>query len=204
MPKVADPAIRVALIENAARIIAEEGRDALTLRRLAAEVGASTMAIYTHFGSMDDLRRAVRREGFNRLAAHLGAVDDTGDAVADLIVLGAAYYANATTNPNLYRAIFLDAQVDPLDSGIDLGTFNVLIRTVERCVAAGRITGNDPERLAYQLWAIQHGAITLQLVGLLTPDIALDICTETARNLLLAHGDSPAAIGRSFQRALSR
>lgn len=204
MPKVADPAVRVALIENAARIIAEEGREALTLRHLAAEVGSSTMAIYTHFGGMDDLRRAVRQEGFNRLAAHLGAVEDTGDSVADLLVLGAAYYANATTDTNLYRAVFLDGPVDPLDSGIDIGTFNVLIRCVERCIAAGRITGDEPERLAYQLWAIQHGAITLQLTGFLTPEIAIDICTETARNLLLAHGDSPAAFGRSFQRALSR
>jgi len=37
-PKVADPAVRIALIENAARITAEEGRDALTLRRLTGSV----------------------------------------------------------------------------------------------------------------------------------------------------------------------
>ena len=49
-PRTADPALRVTLIETAARLIAEHGTDALTLRRLASEVGASTMAIYTHFG----------------------------------------------------------------------------------------------------------------------------------------------------------
>jgi AcrR family transcriptional regulator len=69
VPKTADPSVRTALIEHAARITAEEGREALTLRRLAAGVGTSTMAVYTHFGGMDDLRRAVRREGFARLAS---------------------------------------------------------------------------------------------------------------------------------------
>ena len=64
MPKTADPTVRVRLIEAAARILAEEGPGALTLRRVAAEVGTSTMAVYTHFGGMTELRRAVREQGF--------------------------------------------------------------------------------------------------------------------------------------------
>ena len=61
--------LRPALIEAAARLIATEGASGLTLRRVADAVGTSTMAIYTHFGGMPELRRAVRREGFARLAA---------------------------------------------------------------------------------------------------------------------------------------
>ena len=56
-----------ALIEAAARLIATEGAGALTLRRVADEVGTSTMAIYTHFGGMPELRRAVRQEASARL-----------------------------------------------------------------------------------------------------------------------------------------
>src|SRR5437764_15477988 len=89
---------RRALIEASARLIATEGSAALTLRRVADEVGTSTMAIYTHFGGMPELRRAVRREGFNRLAAYLVEVDATNDPVADLACLGLAYYNNAVAN----------------------------------------------------------------------------------------------------------
>jgi len=63
-PKIADPAVRTALLENAARLIATEGTTGLTLRRLAEETGTSTMAVYTHFGGMQSLRDEVRREGF--------------------------------------------------------------------------------------------------------------------------------------------
>ena len=64
----ADNGMRPALIEAAARLIATEGVAGLKLRRVAEEVGTSTMAIYTYFGGMPELRRAVRQEGFARLA----------------------------------------------------------------------------------------------------------------------------------------
>src|SRR3954468_5048474 len=100
-PKPADPRVRSALIESAAQLLADH--QPLTIRRLAADVGTSTMAVYTHFGSMDDLRRGGCREGFARLAAHLAAVTPTSDPVADLGALGWAYCVNGLTNPNLYR-----------------------------------------------------------------------------------------------------
>ena len=69
MARNGNSSLRPALIEAAARLIATEGADGLTLRRVADEVGTSTMAVYTCFGGMPELRRAVRREGFARLAA---------------------------------------------------------------------------------------------------------------------------------------
>src|SRR3954451_12412733 len=90
-----------ALIDAAARLIASEGPSALTLRRVAAEVGTSTMAVYTAFGGMPELRRAVRYEGFARLARELDAVGTTRDPVADLWMLGRAYHENAIANPDL-------------------------------------------------------------------------------------------------------
>jgi AcrR family transcriptional regulator len=203
-PKVADPAVRVALIEHAARITAEEGRDALSLRKLAAAVGASTMAVYTHFGSMDDLRRAVRREGFARLGDHLESVEKTGDAVADLLVQGAAYFRNAIDNPNLYRAMFMDGPVDEADSGMGYYTFEHLIDVVKRCIESGRIDDTDPVLAANQFWAIQHGIVTLCVAGLFDENEATATAAAAARNLLLAMGDSPAAVGRSFSSALPR
>jgi AcrR family transcriptional regulator len=161
------------------------------------------MAIYTHFGGMDELRNAVRVEGFARLAAHLAAVEDTGDTVADLVALGLAYLANATANPNLYRAMFLDRDENAAMVGYE--TFEVLVRAVERCMAAGRIKSDrTPLAIAIQLWATQHGAITLHLAHLLTEEEVLAACADSVRTMLLASGDSPAAITRSFNRGTSR
>ena len=167
-PRPADPAIRSALIETAARIVATEGRASLTLRRLAKEVGTSTMAVYTHFGSMDELRREVRREGFARLRARLASVKETKDPVADVTLLGAAYYLSATASPNLYRAMFLDGPVDEADVDTGLDTFMYLVKGIARCLEAGRFpraSSPEPADLALELWAITHGMVSLQLAN---------------------------------------
>lgn len=199
-PKVADPAIRTALLETAARLIATEGPGGLTLRRLADEVGTSTMAVYTHFGGMQNLRQEVRREGFARLRAHLDGVRPGADPVADLARLGWAYRDNALENPNLYRAMFMD-HAEPAPDGIGLDTFEQLVAGVDRCLAAGRFRQADPYALAFQLWSMAHGVIALQLSGLLDATLALDTLDAGWRNLCAAFGDDPESTGRSFARA---
>jgi AcrR family transcriptional regulator len=203
-PRTADASIRMDLIESAARVIATEGATALTLRRVAKEVGTSTMAVYTHFGSMGELRREVRTEGFRRLRAHMGSVEITGDPVADLGMLGWAYYSSAVDSPNLYRAMFMDRPVDDQDHGTGLDTFDQLVTAVSRCLAAGRFTPAEPVDLARQLWALNHGLVTLQFARLLEPRAAVHTLTTGATNLFRAFGDDPRATGRSMSRARSR
>ena len=202
-PRAADPALRVALIDAAARLIAEEGSAALSLRRLAGEVGTSTMAIYTHFGGMDEVRRAVRIEGFARLAAHLDAVEETDDPVADLTLLGWAYYRNALTNPNLYRVMFMDVPNAPR-AGIGIETFVHLVLGVERCIQAGRFAPADAVELAVQVWSTEHGIVTLYLGGFLSEEQAFATFAATGGHLLLGFGDDRAALLQSFTTALGR
>jgi AcrR family transcriptional regulator len=193
----------MSLLETAARLIAAEGASGLTLRRLAREVGTSTMAIYTHFGSMSELRSAVRREGFARLATHLAEVEETGDTVADVGLLGWAYIVNATTNPHLYRVMFME-HVDECDLPVGVETFQVLVGGVERCVRAGRFDQADPLELALQLWSSIHGTVALHLAGLLSAEQALSTCTSTSTNLFKAFGDDPRAVGRSWESTRRR
>ena len=203
-PRSADPGVRIALLETAARILATEGPGKLTLRRLAHEVGTSTMAIYTHFGGMTELRREIRREGFARLGARQAAVASTGDPVADVWALGLAYYGNAIENPNLYQAMFMDGPVDEGDARVGLETFGQLVAAVRRCIDAGRFDPADPVGLATQLWALVHGLVALQLAHLLPADQALPCLAAGARNLMSAFGDDPRAVGSSIARAADR
>lgn len=203
-PRPADPAIRLALLETAARIIAEEGTAGLTLRRLAREVGTSTIAVYTYFGSMEEVRRAVRREGFARLAAHLGAVPPSSDPVADLILLGEAYYRSAMESPNLYRAMFLDGPVDADDAATGTETFLPLVDCIARCIAAGRFDPADPPVLARGLWALTHGVVSLQLAGLLDEEEAVACRREAGRRLLVGFGADPAGLVAAAAKASRR
>src|SRR3954454_6316019 len=128
------PQQRAALIAAAARLIAIEGPRALTLRRVAEEVGTSTMAIYTHFGGMPELRRAVRREGYARLAAAGADVEETDDPVYDAARLGRVYKELAGGEPHLYRVMFIEQSLDEADAEIGSDTRETLTRAMARCI----------------------------------------------------------------------
>ena len=95
---------------------------------------------------------------------------------------------------------------DP-DDATGLDTFGQLVEAVARCVDAGRFprartVGAD--ELAVELWAMNHGLVSLQLAGLLPPAQALRHLEQSARSLFLAWGDDGRATARSFARARKR
>ena len=191
--------LRAALIDRAAQLVADHGSGGLTLRRLTSDLGVSTMAVYTHFGSMDDLGVALREEGFIRLAHHLDAVQHSRDPLYDLGMLGWAYCQNALANPNLYRVMFM-AGDEPAGREIGYETFERLILAVDRVMKAGKFTPGDATARAAQLWALTHGAVSLNLADLLTFDETQETLLGGASALFIGCGGEPTAVGRSIDR----
>jgi len=196
--------LRNALIEAAARLIATEGASALTLRRVADEVGTSTMAIYTAFGGMPELRRSVRHEGFARLTEKLEGVTQTEDPVADLFLLGGAYYVSAVANPHLYRVTFMEQPLDADDAELGSEAHRVLLESIQRCLDAGRFKSADPHALATEFWALGHGVIALELAQLISSEEARDCLEGACSKLFRGYGDEQQAIERSLKSARQR
>jgi AcrR family transcriptional regulator len=201
-PRSTDPAVRAELVEAAARVLAEAGPNGLTARRLATEVGASTMAVYTHFGSMDDLRRAIREAGYARLAQVWGDVSRTRDPVADLTLSGTSYVGFALANPNLYRAMFFeipthDPQVPPDLAG-------TAVDFVRRCMDAGRFDQADPWSVMWQLWAATHGVVAGILAGMIASGEIEERLRTLGLTLYVGFGDDRQAAERSVARARHR
>jgi AcrR family transcriptional regulator len=203
-PRKADPAVRAALVERAAELLANG--EPLSTRRLAAEVGTSPMAVYTHFGSMDDLRREVRGEGFVRLAGRLAAVARTRDPVADLYVLGWEYARFALENPHLYRVMFVEAVpgADAGSKGVGWEALTQLLDTVQRGRGAGRFAGEDAWPQALHAWAMAHGLVMISFTGVFSAEQVLGQVPTMARDLFLGFGDSEAAARRSIRNARRR
>jgi AcrR family transcriptional regulator len=198
-PKALDPKVRAALVEAAARLIAEHVP--LTTRRLAAEIGTSTTAVYTHFGSMDDLRRAVRREGYARFTAYLAAVPTTRDPVTDLYRLGLAYAINAVENEHLWRAMFFEERLDDDDRAAGAEALAILLAVVERCIASGRFTAGDTWTLALHIWATTFGLVSLAAINLLSAEDNAAHIAAISLNLFVGFGDRPDAARRSIRKA---
>lgn len=197
MARTKDPAVRTLLIERAGQML--RTREPITLRSLVAGTGVSTMAVYTYFGGMDGVWKALRQEGFTRLAAGLATVATSADPVRDLAALGAAYLRNALDNPDLYRTMF-DAAFDLEDSAAADETLRHLVRAAERAKDTGRFRADvDPLELATQSWTIGHGLASLVATGPLPRHtLAHGIPLLTA--LFTSAGDDPAGCRRSVER----
>ena len=68
--KVAAPdGVPERLVEAAIRLLAEQGPSAIKARTVASAAGLSTMVVYSHFGGIPELTRAVIDQGFKELDA---------------------------------------------------------------------------------------------------------------------------------------
>lgn len=207
-PRRADPRTQTVLVETAAKLLAEEGPAALSTRRLAAALGTSTMAVYTHFGGMDDLVRAMVHEGFARLHRRMSEVSATDDPVADVITLGNAYRDNAVEYPDLYAVMFGGSALGGFaltDEDRQHGryTLELLVAAVARAMAAGRFRPDEPQLVAHQMWIALHGHVTLDLGGYFVDPYDAETCLlAQLRSLMVGAGDDPDALDSSLGRAL--
>ena len=62
---MADDDTRAQILAAALAILGEEDQHALTVRRVAARAGCSTIGVYTWFGSKDGLVDAILAEGLS-------------------------------------------------------------------------------------------------------------------------------------------
>ncbi len=160
--------VRRRLLEVAAHLVREEGASALSARRLAAAAGTSTMALYTHFGGMPGLVRAMVAEGFDRLYARVAEVPITEDPLHDLRRAAAAYVAHARADPDLYAVMFGSATLGAHrlhhdDRVVGLDAFVQITQFMERGMAAGVLREADPAAVAAQWWTALHGFVMLEL-----------------------------------------
>ncbi|MBC2903684.1 TetR/AcrR family transcriptional regulator [Streptomyces cupreus] len=204
-PRARNPTLRAKLVEAAAHLLAEEGPAALSARRLTAEVGASTMAVYTYFGSMEDVIRGVVREGFARLAERLAEVADHDDPVTHLAELGRAYRRNALAHPHMYAVMLGGSALGGFrlsedDRARGAMLLDVAMATVERCTAAGRFRAGDAWMVTRQYWCCIHGHVQLDLGGyFLEPDAADTCFEELLRDFAVGSGDQLDAATRSVR-----
>lgn len=189
--------VRSALIRHAAQLLAR--REPVTLRSVVAGTGASTMAVYTHFGDMAGLWRAVRQEGFALLADRLAAVPQTDDPLHDVGALGAGYAQHGLNHPELYRVMF-DGAADLEDPAGADATLELLVGACERARAAGLLAvGCEPAQVALRIWTSGHGLLMLVVTGVLGTDVLHAEAPAVATAILAAAGASADAAASSVR-----
>ncbi len=171
---------RATLLDAASEMLVRGGPDAISLRKLAAKVGTSTMAVYTAFGGKEGLIAALFDEAFSRLAEAQNAVPRSPEPLFWLEGLARAYRRFAIENPSYY-ALMISVTMPVSEAlrheeparetaharGISRqDAYRALHDAVEACVAEGSLPADiDPETIADALWATVHGLCSLELAG---------------------------------------
>jgi AcrR family transcriptional regulator len=163
------------LVRATIGLLAEQGPSAIKARTVASAAGLSTMVVYSHFGGIPELTRAVIDQGFKELDAAFAQLPVTDDPIADLAVQGLTCRRVARENPHLYDLMFglsTRGSYRPLQtahSGASgqspafRSAYAHVAETCARLVESGRVEHQDPDGIAAQLWSFVHGFITLEL-----------------------------------------
>ncbi|MER8100188.1 TetR/AcrR family transcriptional regulator [Kitasatospora sp. NPDC094016] len=162
-------AVRAVILDSAITLLVSEGPAALTVRRIATEIGSSTKVLYTMFGGKEGLVDALYREGFARLRRAQEQVPCGGDPLAYLTELGLVYRERALAEPAYYRVMFEQPVPEFRPSAEALAVaetaFGASVAAVEACMAAGILRPGDAYELSKLFWAASHGAVSLELAG---------------------------------------
>lgn len=194
-PREYDDSTRTRILEVAGQVLGGVGPGALTVRRLASEVDASTSVIYSLFGSKVGVIRAMYREGFQSLADHLAAVDVDLPPIQRLHNLARAYRAAARAHPHLYDVMFACPVPEFVPSDEDhelaISTLHQLGQAVTDAVEQGVING-DPTVVTFSLWSVVHGLASLELSGSLDMESTADDVWQTTVGAALAGLSEPS------------
>ncbi len=205
--RVHDEETAEALLDAAERILEAEGLEALTVRRVADEVGTTTRAVYTSLGSKDALIVGLGVRGFALLAAKVAALPRTDDPAADLVAAGVSgFRAWALAYPALFRVTFQQSVTVPPEvrrrftpAGEEaLETLHERIRRLKETGGAGDRTLLEA---TWQFHSLCEGLAALDLrLGMLGPQPDSGPIWADALSALIAgwrvHRDAAEATGK--------
>jgi AcrR family transcriptional regulator len=167
---------RAKILDSALRLLTDEGHPSLTIRRVAAEAGCSTIGVYTWFGGKDGLIDAIWIEGFASFAAALNQVKRADGPLGLLRAQAVAYRKWALQHPRHYRVMFMNAVVDHEPSAealaVSMSAFHSLQRAVQDAADRNELTNSDLAAIALACWGTAHGLVSIELGGTTPPSVA--------------------------------
>jgi len=186
-PRIHDERTRAELLDAAEVIVGKDGIDALSVRSVAGNIGASTRAVYSVFGSKEALLGGLAERAFELLMDAVDAVpisDDPGFDLSQALVRGFRPFAVA--HPDLFRLAFVWSPVQP-GPGVLNASAAALTRLtgrIERAQAAGLLPKGDINQLVLELSAVCQGLASLELCGMLPGRDAERIWSDSVGDLL--------------------
>jgi AcrR family transcriptional regulator len=148
-----------AIVAAGRQLLEERGADALTMHDVAGAVGVRAPSLYKRVRGRSDLVRLILEDVADELTAALDAAAGSGDPVADLRAMTAAYRRFAHSNPVTYTLMFAPDSV-PGATARSVRSSAAVLRVVAELAGPSHTL---PAARTIVAWA--HGFITMELAG---------------------------------------
>jgi AcrR family transcriptional regulator len=165
--------LRLALLNAARELAAENTIDSITLREVARRAGVSHAAPYHHFADKRALLRALAIDAFSELDTQIKAKWQT-DPIQNLNAIGMVYVQFALSHPTEFRFMFRKNLCEPIGTPDELtetanGIFEMLISTIRTMQETGLASAGNPQELALIVWSTIHGLSNLLIDAPIAP-----------------------------------
>ena len=160
--------LREHIVQVAVAMLAVDGVEGFTTRKVAKQAHTSPPAVYELFGDKAGLVREVFFEGFRLLGDRFGRLRQSDDPRADLLRAVQVFRVFVRDNPVLAQVMFSRpfADFDPGPAELEAGaaTREFIVHRVRRCVDAGIIDGDQVD-IAHGLLALAQGLAMQEAAG---------------------------------------
>jgi AcrR family transcriptional regulator len=185
------PSTRERIIEAAAALLTEGGREAVSTRAVGAAAGVQAPTIYRLFGDKQGLLDAVASHGFGTYLRSKAALEPSADPVEDLRRGWDLHVGFGLENPAYYALIYGEPH-SGVQSPAARQASEILAGQVRRIAEAGRLRVSE-ERAAHLIHSAGAG-MTFELISLLPEDRDPEL-SRLARESVIAAvtTDAPAS-----------
>ncbi|WNJ19979.1 TetR/AcrR family transcriptional regulator [Pontibacter sp. G13] len=171
MANTRTPTLRDRVLEAAREILAQEGHEALSMRRIAQMVACKAPSIYHHFENKDQIVDALVMEGFEMLNGYLAeAVEGESRPIKRYEDRNRAFISFGLKYPSYYHIMFAKepgkAKKDKKIAKLSEEFRKHSVADMTHALEMGQVSsGETPELLVSGSAAMLHGLIRQLLRG---------------------------------------
>ncbi|WP_309744911.1 TetR/AcrR family transcriptional regulator [Chamaesiphon sp. OTE_20_metabat_361] len=192
MPKYHHGDLRNTLISIAIELLAEDGLQALSLRKMAQRAGVSHNAPYMHFADKEAVLVAIAAEGFRLLAVDVeSAIARSGSSTRErLIAASQAYVRFALGHPDRVQVMFRPVDEAKYPSLVETSQSSLhrLFELVKSGQDRGELKAGDTQAMTKAIWAMAHGISAISIAyqtSIMSPTTSSEDLTSMFVSFLL-------------------
>jgi AcrR family transcriptional regulator len=154
----------------ARKLLDREGAEAVTMRRVAAAVGITPMALYRHFADREGLLNALADAGFEELAARVAKAHAARGSEERLKKNLDAFLDFGIEKPRLFELMFLKRRKGARQFPADFRarrspTANYFAAALESGMEAGTFRRDDVWEITFEAGALLQALVMLYVYG---------------------------------------